>query len=708
MAELVSDDKPLPQFRKDLEIFEGPNDFDGSPTYNLYDVLKAKYYKISWAESLIFKYLKPDMTLSELHRVISEKSTLKVSEEEIKFFFLDAFRHDLLAVPKNPEYFEKIYDKKHTNFLKWLLFNYLYIRIPLINPDPFLSHTIKYVRFLGSSIAFIIYAVLCFTGILMLYTRFGEFIHTFTYFFNFEGLFAYALAITTVKIIHEFSHAYTAKNYDVYVPSMGIALIVLWPVLYTDVTDGWKLKSRKKRLYISSAGIIAELIIAGLCTIGWYFSPEGLLQSVFFVIASITWVSTLIINLNPAVRFDGYYILCDLCGIDNLQQRAFNVTRWKFRDWFLGLKTPPPEEKLHHERIAGFVIYSVYTWIYRIVLYTAIAVFVYHKFTKALGVFLFILEIGVFLVWPITSELKSLVELRKYFNSNPRIMITLAVLLTILGWFIIPLPHMVKFPAITMPLDFQIIYIPEDSIIEKIYVKRDQEIKKDSPIITLVSPSIDHEVAKLDYEKQILEKQIYLLSFTDKDRAYIPEKKAELASNNERLNALKNKENEFQIKAKLDGKIYLWDDKLFEGMNIAKDSVIGKIADPKSVEIIAFVPEVDLGFLKIGNSIKFRVPSTNEFFYGKILSINPVRTEVLKQFALASTYHGDLAVSEDPHTKELRMIDTYYTVKILLDKPESQLRFGQTGYIETEGPWKSKLMSGIREVTRVFLRESGF
>ncbi|MEC7840119.1 MAG: efflux RND transporter periplasmic adaptor subunit [Chlamydiota bacterium] len=707
MAELIADDKPLPLFRKDLELFEGPIESDGSPTFNLYDPVKAKYFKLSWPESLIVQHLKQGMTLDELHQYISEKTTLKVSKDEIKFFFIDAFRHDLLAVMKSPDYYEQIHDSKDMGVLKWLLFNYLYIRLPLVNPDPFLSKTINFVRPLGSKIAFAIYGFLSLVGILLLLTRFSEFISTFTYFFNFEGIILYAVAISCVKVIHELSHAYTAKNYGVYVPSMGIALIVLWPVLYTDVTDGWKLKNRRERFFISAAGIIAELIVAGLCTIGWYYSPKGIVQSIFFVIASITWVSTLVINLNPAIRFDGYYILGDLWGIDNLQHRAFNVTRWKLREWLLGLKTPPPEERLTHQRITGMIVYSIYTWIYRVFLYTAIALFVYYKFTKALGVFLFCLEIAVFLIWPISSEIRALASLKQYLQTNPRMMFTVTLILAALGWFIIPLPHVEKFPAITTPVEQQLIYVPIDSVVKKIYVERDQQVTQGEPIMELVSPQLSHEVLKLDYEKKILEKQIYLLSFYDSDRAYIPERRAKLSSNNERLYGLKSKKKELDVNVNVPGTVYLWDQELKEGMFLAKDTIVGKIANTKQIEVIAFIPEVDAHIISKDQEITFRVPSTNDLFPGKVVSINPVREVTLQYFPLASVYKGDLPVSKDPQTGQLRMVESYYTVKIELETPEAQLRFGQTGVIEVQGPWRSKLGSLFQSIMRIFWRESG-
>lgn len=706
MAELISDDKPLPMFRNDLRMFEGPEEPDGSPTWNLYDPVKAKYFKLNWAEFMVLEKLKPGMTLDQLYTTIKEETTLGVTKEEIKYFFVDAFRQDLLAVMKPSEYFDKVAQHKSINPFIWLIFNYLYLRVPLLNPDPFLTKTIKYVRPLGSTIAFIIYGIISFIGIILLMTRFTEFISTFTYFFNVEGILVYAIAISCVKIVHEFSHAFTAKNFGLYIPTMGVALIVLWPVLYTDVTEGWKLKKRSHRILISSAGVMAELIIAGLSTIGWYFSSPGLMQSVFFVISSITWVSTLVINLNPAIRFDGYYILSDLWGIDNLQFRCFNVARWKFRDWLLGLKMPPPEENLTEHRTAGMVAYAVYTWIYRVILYTSIAIFVYFKFTKALGVFLFFLEIGVFLIWPILSELNTIKNLRSQLSLNPRLMATFTVLLLLLGWFILPLPHTLTFDGITVAANQQILYVPTDARVKEIFVKKNQELKKGEPIVLLESPSLQSMIGKLQAEKKLVNKEIDLLSYVDTNRAYIPEKAAELASNTEKLDALVELKSQLDIRADMNGLLNLWNSDLYPGIFVSKDQILGKIFGSEA-DVMAFIPELNLGMIKVGQNVRFRIPSTNEIFHGKIESINALKTEILLYPALASIYQGPLAVTEDPKNKSLRMVNTYYSAKIQLNKSDQPIKFGSVGFVEVDGPWRSKLFELLKSVMAIFWKESG-
>ncbi len=706
MPSLFDDESPLPIFRRDLELYPGPEEVDGSPTFNLYDPIRAKFFKLTWAEALIFQHHKQGMKLDDLAEDVEKTTTLRVTKDQIKFFFFDAYQQELLALLRPSEQIEKIKESKKQNIFMWVIYNYLFIKIPIFNPDKFLTRTLKYVKPFGSSTAFFLYGFASIIGLFMLFTRLGEFFHTFTYFFNVQGFIIYGLAISMVKMVHEFSHAYTAKKYGLYVPSMGLAFIVLWPVLYTDVTDGWKLKSRKQRLYISAAGIIAESVIAGLSTIGWFFTAPGTMNSIFFVVASITWVSTLVINLNPAVRFDGYYILCDLWGIDNLQYRSFNLARWKIRQFLLGMQMPCPEEHVSDQRFVGLFVYAIYTWIYRLFLYTSIAIFVYYKFTKVLGIFLFFVEIGIFLIWPLASELKAVYQLRSHLKANIRLFITASAVLMAFCWFVLPLPHTVSFNGITVPLKAQTIYIPYDGMITKVNIVRGQHVKVGDPIIEMASPQLDANIAAEGVQRKVLEKNVYLLGFEDKDRAYIPEKSAEQASSNQKWQAMQGQRQELIIKAEVDGDVYFLQDFLRRGLYLSKDNVIGKIGDPSSLEVVFFVPEDNIAAVKLGKKVEFRIPSSQDSFTGEITRINPTREEFLAYPQLASTYKGALPVADEKQSGALRMVDSYYVVHVKLDNHDpAKLRFGKTGQVYMQGPWRSLLGRVIHNVMQIFWKE---
>ena len=187
---------------------------------------------------------------------------------------------------------------------------------------------------------FLITALAGIVGLYFVSRQWEAFKGTFPYVFTLEGAAISLLSITLIKSLHELGHAYVAHRYGCRVPTMGVAMMVLMPLLYTDVSDAWRLKSRKQRLAIDSAGMLVEFAVAAYALLLWSFLPDGPLRSAVFVIAAVGWVLSIIVNTNPFMRFDGYYILADAVGIENLQPRAFRHMRWRLREFLFAQAHP--------------------------------------------------------------------------------------------------------------------------------------------------------------------------------------------------------------------------------------------------------------------------------------------------------------------------------------------------------------------------------
>lgn len=696
---------PLPGLRRDLKIFLGPQDDDGAPTYSIYDPVKSQYYKISWTERMILALYRPGMTLENLYFELKKRTTLQPEMSELQNFFLEANYNGLFQVPADSEKLYDISKRAEGGWLWWLLLHYLYLRFPLVKPDKFLRSTLKYAKFLVSYPMLILYSILIFKGLMIIITRWDAYIHTILNFFSFEGALWYAVGICFVKVVHEFAHAYTAAAFGVHVPSMGIALIVLWPVLYTDVTHSWRLSSRGQRFLISAAGVIAEIILAGIATLGWALSSPGTFQSMCYVISTSSLATTLIINLNPALRFDGYYLLCDIWGIDNLQDRAFRIARWKLHQIFLGIEAPCPEPHLESRTIVGMTIYSVYTWLYRITLYTTIAIFVYFAFTKSLGLILFLAEILIFLVWPFYTEVKEIYQVKKYFKSKARFYTTLSVLGLLLLWFVIPLPHTYSFTAFSVPSSWQNVYVPDASEVDKIFISRGDQVNIGDPLIQLKSVNLDKALEGAKVEINIQQNRIDRAETEQSLYNTISQEEATLARLKEKEKQLQNQIDSLSIFAELNGIVYDWNKNLFVGESLPTGAELGKIANLKNVEAYVFVPEDKIKTVILQNEAEFYTPSSDTVYPGKIISMQPFRAIDFNYIPLASVFGGTLPVIQK--NNKLEIIDTYYLIVIQLEGDKLP-PFGQTGYARWNGPASSYAMDLFRFIHSIILRESGF
>jgi putative peptide zinc metalloprotease protein len=704
--------KKLPGFRKDLTIYNGPLEVDGSPTFNIYDPVKGAYYKIFWKESLIFRSYQNGLTAEELAEKISSEFPVLITAEAVSQFFFQAYILGLLRAPKEGHILYHAHVKSQGSWFSWAIQNYLFLKIPLFQPNAFLTETLPYIKFLGSRIALFVYAMIICMGFTLLLNRSEKFFHTFSYFFNLEGIIIYGCVLACVKCIHELSHAYTAKNFGLYVPTMGVAILLLLPVLYTDVTDGWKLKKRRERFLISFAGIAAESVMAGLATIAWIMTTPGLFQSLCFVIASTSWFSTIVININPAVRFDGYYILSDLWGIDNLMARAFDFTRWKIHQWLFGIDRECPEEDISALRGAGFIFYTLYTIIYRFFLYTAIALFVYYEFTKTLGIFLFLTEAWIFFIMPVVWEIKTLYHLRSMMPFNFRTLITTACFLSIACWFFFPFPHEMTLPGVIVPEEKQIIYAPEKGKISNITAENGQLVFQGSPIIQIESESLQLEISQLEHDQQILKNELLFTVIQPETENAISQKKAALARNRQLLLALNKRKAKLAILSDGNGKVMNWNTHLSPGQNVYEGQIFGSIADKGRIFAIAFAKETVINDLKIGEKVRiiFQNSSLN-FINGVIESIDPKRVNELLYPSLASIYGGPLAVylyKTNPSEGKLFLHDSYYQVTLSVDEPQADLFFGQSVEIKIQGPWKSYFFEMMKTVYLAIFKESSF
>jgi putative peptide zinc metalloprotease protein len=123
---------------------------------------------------------------------------------------------------------------------------------------------------------------------------------------------------------HELGHAASCQYYGVGHGGVGFGLYLNFPVLYTDVSNVWKL-SRKKRLVVNVAGVYFQLIFLIPLLIIYLFFPNSFLKY-FIMTVNINFL----ITLNPFFKFDGYWIISDLLGVPNLRSRTNEVFKYFF------------------------------------------------------------------------------------------------------------------------------------------------------------------------------------------------------------------------------------------------------------------------------------------------------------------------------------------------------------------------------------------
>jgi putative peptide zinc metalloprotease protein len=393
----------LPPLREELALLPGPALADGQPSHTLHDPVRNLFFRIDWPtfEILCRWHLGNPAAIAA---AIGRDSTLRMEPADVDEAIRFLHENQLLQPQAGSaaEFAQRL-QKRKGGLGQWLLHNYLFFRIPLVRPDRWLGRWASRLDFFYSRQFLYLTLGVLLVGLVQVYRQWEHFTATLVDTFSWSGMASYGAALAGVKLMHELGHAFTAKRYGCRVPTMGLAFLVMWPVAYTDTNEVWKLTDRRQRLTVTAAGVLTELIIAVWATLAWVLLPDGAARSVAFVLATLTWVSSIAINISPFMRFDGYFLLSDWLGMPNLHNQAFALARWDVRERLFALGEPLPEHLPRRQHV-GLILFAYATWIYRLVVFLGIAALVYTFFIKAVGIVLFIVEMGWFVLLPFIHE----------------------------------------------------------------------------------------------------------------------------------------------------------------------------------------------------------------------------------------------------------------------------------------------------------------
>ncbi len=723
--------------RPDIEFLPGPDEPDGSPTYVLHDPLRGTFERATWVQAEVLARLRTPQTLDGLLADLWRSTTVRVSPEDVLRLCHDAAGRGLTteatvwrarrppSPPDGRRSDQPLYagcgavqpsaDRPPTaaggsprdGALAAVFRRVAFVRVPLLRPDAWLGRTVGYVQPLGSRAALTLYGVLGLVALLLLAQRFDAYVATFSYFFSPGGVIAFGLTIAAVKTLHELAHAYVAKALGAHVRAMGIVLIFLFPVAYSDVTDSWRLRRRRERLWIALAGVLAELVLAAVGIIVWSLAPPGLLKSVCFVVSSVTLLSTLLLNLNPGMRYDGYYVLSELLGIDNLQSRSFAWTRWALRRHLLGMEVAAPEVGPTARRGRWLVVYALYAWTYRLFLYTAIALMLYHRVTRAIGAALFAVALYVFLVQPLLREVTGVWRSRPLIRRRWRALATVTGLAALGLWLGLPLPRRTAVPAVTVACESQIVYAPAAGEFRPTDVAVGQYVRRGQLLCTVAADELTHvaDLARLEVERLRLE--IDRIAAERAPRALLPQKHEELARALAKQESLQAALARGHCVAAADGLVVEWDDSLREGTPVGGRQELGRIVDPRAPKVVCYVSHDQAGDVCVGQPAWFWSDDGPGRHAGRVTFVDAVRTVHLEHRGLASVAGGPIAVVTAAQGR-LEPVETLYTVEITLDDPPSDLRVGQTGRVWLRTAPRSRVAEWLRYAARVAVRESSF
>ncbi len=349
----------------------------GQPSFVLKDPLTLEHFQLTPAEHFLFEQLREPVTLAELKRKFETKFAPRtISHVALQQGINQLFEQGLLvstATAQGKQLLERAAERRRTERWQHLL-RMLSFRVASWDSAALIDSLHAKLRWLFSpltgfaSLAVVGYALWLLVGhaskVFAKLPSIGELWQP-------RFLVLWLVTIVVLKIFHELGHAVTCRHYGGRCQEMGVMLLAFFPALYCDVSDVWRMPNKWHRMAVAAAGMVVELILAAMAFIAWWHSEPGPLNSWLFGVAIICSVGTLVVNANPLLRYDAYYLLADWLEIPNMSGRGQGLLGERLRRWLLAepVVDDPLLSRRQQRRLA---VYGVASRAYSIVVLIAI------------------------------------------------------------------------------------------------------------------------------------------------------------------------------------------------------------------------------------------------------------------------------------------------------------------------------------------------
>ncbi len=692
----------LPPLREELRLSRGPV-ADGQPTWSIYDPARHRFIRIDWQDFEILSrwaLQAPEAIVSAL----AEETTLRPTYDDI--LRLAAFcRHANLLRPGSEQdasdFAAQAEAAKH-GAATWLVHNYLFLRLRLVNPDRFLRGLLPFVNWMFSRFYLGLLGIGALFAVFLVSREWDVYTHSLVEMFTLDGLLWMGVALSATKVLHELGHGLAARHFGCRVPSMGVAFLVLWPVLWTDTTEAWRLVRRQDRLAIDAAGMLAEITVAVLATVAWAVLPDGPLRVAAFTLSSSTWLLTLLVNTSPLMRFDGYYLLSDMLDIPNLQDRAFRLTRWRLREWLFRPGVPPPERFTRAMGVT-LTVYAFSTWVYRFFLFVGIAFLVYHFAFKALGIILMGIELWYFVSRPILAEVVTLSRIGWTTPLNRHGVVTLLALAAIVGLLVVPWRGRVDAPGILRAGRQATLYTTEPGRLLTLSANG-ARVEGGATMFTLQSAEIDHAIRAATAQLAGAQADLASRSFDAERRRAQQTAMATASEAAASLSHAEARAADLAVRAPFAGVLTDVPAGLRRGDDIKRLEPLGVLVDPDAAVVEAYVGEADLDRVQKGARAAF-LREDGLRMELQVREIDRVSTRMLEAVELASPNGGAVPARRDGHGG---MVPEHAVYRVQLGLVGARVTVTRrlAGHVVIEGPAESLVRATYRRTVAILWRES--
>jgi putative peptide zinc metalloprotease protein len=568
--------------------------FRGQRWMVLENSLDNNFFRMHPASYEFVARLCPERTVEEVWRECLDRFPNDAPGQEAVIQLLSQLYHAGLLqynIGSDTEQLFKRYERTRQREIRGRLLNVMFLRIPVLDPDRFLKAAMPFAKLLLSPVGLIGWLIVVGLGLKIAVDDFGALRDQSQGVLSPDNLLLLYLSTAFIKTIHEFGHAFFCRRYGGEVHTMGVMFMIFTPMPYVDASSSWGFRHRYQRLLVGCGGMIFELFVAALATFVWRATAPGVIHSVTYNMMFVASVSTLIFNLNPLMRFDGYYILSDILEIPNLNQRAMRQLIYWAEKYLLGVQKAEPSAQTRKEAF-WLTTFGIAASIYRVIVFGGILIFIADRF-MLLGI---IMAAVCAVAWVITP----LIGLVRYLATSPRldrcrtraVLVTAgaaAALVALLQFT--PLPAHFRAPGVLRSPEESEVHNNTAGYLEEILVTPGSTVTKGQPLVRMANQELELNLRAALATRDEIEAQI--LQSMEQQQANLRPLKSRLEAAQQNIARLEYDRGELVVHAPQSGTWIAPHIKDSRHRWLLRGGDLGLITDPAKFQFIAVVSQTD-------------------------------------------------------------------------------------------------------------------
>jgi putative peptide zinc metalloprotease protein len=627
----------------------------GQTWYVLTDPVSGRHHRFNGLAYALIAGCDGQLTIDELwaQRVDAEADDAPTQAQAIDVF-AQAFAANLLGGDVAPDAggVMKAQGKRSAQRRRAAL-NPLAFKLPLWDPDRFLDAQTQRVAWcFGAGARWAVLALLL-LGALLLASNIGELSRaTATQLHHGRMLILLWIAFPVVKALHELAHAFAVKVFGGEVHEMGVTLLMLTPVPYVDASASIAFDNKRQRAVVAAAGIVVELLLASAALALWLLLEPGLLRDAALAVVVIGGLSTLLVNGNPLLRFDGYHVLCDLFELPNLAQRSQRLWQAVAKRVALGRNTDAAEN-VHGRERAWLIAYAPASWLYRGLLTLALALAV-AEWNAWLGLALLALSAWWMLGGPLVAALRWLFGSGEVHGRRVRAMALggSAFAACALLAFVLPLPHRTLAPAVVWLPDEALVRPQADGFLERVLVRDGQPVQAGTLLLRLANEPLVQQLARAQAE--LAQQQIEHFAAVDGDALRAGLAADRIVALTAERDRLAERVAALDVRAGTSGTVALDTRRLVVGQHLTQGQIAAHVLPPGAPLVRALVANEDIAVVRAqpGQIEVALAPAGGDAVTAQWLRSVPRASTELITPALGERAGGPIA--QDPNDREGR------------------------------------------------------